>query len=106
MLAAGETITLIHHLPGNDSDEYSCTVLNQASWHRSKAENAGIPAGKCTVRIFDKAEITPKPGDYLALGAVETVERPSQLQGGEFFRITAVTDNRRGILSHWRLEGI
>ena len=106
MLAAGETITLIHHLPGDEGDEYVCTVLDQASWHRRKEENVGVPGGKCTVRVFDSTSIAPQAGDYLVRGIIGAVERPAQLQGSEFVRITAVTDNRRGMLPHWRLEGV
>lgn len=50
-------------------------------------------------------DIEPAVGDYVALGEVESIELPSDLKQYDHFRITAVGDNRRGRLSHWRLSG-
>jgi hypothetical protein len=50
-------------------------------------------------------DIEPAVGDYVALGVVESIEMPSDLKQYDYFRITAVGDNRRGRLSHWRLSG-
>lgn len=106
MLAANETATLISHIPGDTGDSYACTVLRRVSWHGRRGVGAlGSPELEYTARIFDDTQTRPKPGDYLVKGEVTGLSSPSQLSGSEHFRITAVTDDRRGLLRHWRLTG-
>lgn len=49
--------------------------------------------------------ICPSPGDYVVKGALATMSKPGDLKDREHFRITGVGDNRRGILSHWKVMG-
>ena len=50
-------------------------------------------------------EIEVDLGDFVALGIVDAFETQSDLKDFDYFRITAVGDNRRGILAHWRVSG-
>lgn len=109
MIACDQTITLIRHNLDTDTDTYTCKTVDNASWYAktiiTTSGDGAKPSNTYEVRIMGAADISPAPGDYVALGAVESVTRPSDLKGIEHFRITSVGDNRRGGLPHWRLSG-
>lgn len=109
MLGCTETITLVHHVK-DDDDTYTCHTVENASWFSkttiSTSADGAKPANTFEVRVFD--EITgavPSLGDYVAKGVVDNIEKPSDLKNKVYFRITAISDNRRGGLAHWRLSG-
>ena len=108
MLGCDKTVTLIHHEKGED-DNYICTVFENASWFKkitiSTSGDGAKPANTYEARIMDKEDIPAALGDYIALGVVEAVEAPSDLAEIDHFRITAIGDNRRGSLAHWRFSG-
>ena len=108
MLECTNTVTVVHHIKGADGDTYTCAVYDNASWFSrrtiSTSGDGTKPANVYEVRIMVVEEITVSVGDYVALGAVNVVA-PSALAGYDHFRLTAVGDNRRGKLAHWRLSG-
>lgn len=109
LIGCTETVTLVHHLKGEE-DNYTCTIVKNASWFKRLAittSGDGAKVGNTyDSRLFgDDIGIVPSPGDYLVRGVVSAIEKPSDLQGLEYFRITAVGDNRRGGLPHWRASG-
>lgn len=68
--------------------------------------------GKTNTYVLTPAEadspvlsIEPSLGDFVVLGVVASIEKPSDLKNTEHFRVTAIGDNRRGNLPHWRLSG-
>lgn len=108
MLECTNTVTLIHHDKLSDDDDYICTVYENASWHKRTTittSGDGVkPANSYECRIMTEAEINAELGDWLALGRVESVELPRDVEADKF-RITAIGDNRRGSLKHWRFSG-
>lgn len=109
MLECTNTITIIHHNKGVDGDEYICTAYDNASWFKkqtiSTSADGAKPVNTYDVRIMGDTKIEVATGDYVALGIIENVETVSDLKNHDYFRITAVGDNRRGSLAHWRLSG-
>ena len=108
VLGCTETITLIHHI--KDDDTYECHTVNKASWYSKNtittSGDGAKPVNTYDVRVFgDFIGITPSTGDYVVRGIIENIETPRDLNGVEYFRITSVSDNRRGGLPHWRLSG-
>lgn len=111
LLMGNQTITLIKHIKG-DTDTYSCTVLNNASWYGKTvivtSGEGAKPSHAFTVRIpaADMPNgVKPDEGDYIARGVVSEIAKPSGLKDIEHFRITSVSANTRGALSHWRVDG-
>lgn len=109
MLGCTETITLIHHIKGDD-DSYTCHIANKASWFSkvtiATSADGAKPVNTFDVRIFDEfSGVEPSLGDYVVKGIVESIEKPSDLKNKVYFRITAIGDNRRGSLAHWRVSG-
>ena len=109
MLACTEKLTLIQHIAGIDGDTYKCVPVSGASWYAktviTTSGDGAQPANTYDVRVFGTLDISPRPGDYVVRGTIETVNKPADLKGVERFRITSVGDNRRGSLKHWRLGG-
>jgi hypothetical protein len=109
MLECTETVTLIHHEKGVDGDTYICTTFEGASWYKrntiTTSGDGAKPVNTYEARIMTSEDIGASLGDYLARGKVESVYKPSDLAGLDKFRITAIGDNRRGPLSHWRFSG-
>ena len=109
MLACNETITLVQHTADNDRDTYNCIAVAGASWYAKTvivtSGDGAKPANSYEVRIFGELAAAPKPGDYVVRGTIESVTKPTDLKGHEYFRITSVGDNRRGGLRHWRVSG-
>ena len=109
MLMCDQTVTLVHHVKGKDGDTYTCSTYDGASWFAkqtiSTSADGAKPANSYEVRIMTREDISLDMGDYVALGAVENITAPSDLAKHEHFRVTAIGDNRRGWLSHWRLSG-
>lgn len=108
MFPCYEVVTIIHHNKETDTDTYTCLTYENASWFKkttiSTSKEGAKPSNTYEVRIMTKEEINVSLGDYVALGAVE-VQKPSDLKNVDHFRITALGDNRRGRLPHWRLSG-
>lgn len=108
MLGCTETITLVHHNK-DDDDTYTCTVVKNASWHSKTTittdANGAKPVNTYDVRIMDVSISPPALKDYCVKGVVESVEKPSDINGLEHFRITAIGKNNRAPLPHWRVSG-
>ena len=109
MLMCDQTVTLVHHVKGDDGDTYRCTTHERASWFKrntiTTSGDGAKPVNSYEVRIMGTEDISPSLGDYVALGTVSNVSTPSDLSGVDHFRVTAIGDNRRGTLAHWRLSG-
>lgn len=109
MLMCNQTVTLVHHVKGVDSDTYICTPYGNASWFKKRTistdGDGAKPINTYETRIMGNVEIFVSLGDYVVLGIVSSVEKPSDLETLDHFRITAIGDNRRGGLAHWRLSG-
>lgn len=109
MLGCNETITLIHHIK-DDDDTYTCHTAEHASWFSkitiSTSGDGAKPVNSYDVRIFGEfSGVEPSLGDYVVKGIVESFEKLTDLKNMVYFRITAISDNRRGGLAHWRLSG-
>lgn len=109
MLGCTETITLVHHIK-DDDDTYTCHTVNNASWYQkttiATSADGAKPVNTFDVRIFDPIlGAEPSLGDYCVKGIVKNIEKPSDLKNAVYFRITAISDNRRGGLPHWRVSG-
>ena len=112
MLAFDQVVTLVKHTAQTDGDVYSCYALPDASWFSSvsisTSGDGAKPGNSYTVRLLADnvpTGVAPSVGDYVVRGVITAVNRPSDLAGNEYFRITAVGDNRRGGLSHWKVSG-
>lgn len=110
MLFADKTVTVVQHTAEETGDSYNCITMENASWFEKRAitssKDGAAPANSFEVRVFEFPEgFTPNAGDYVVKGAISAVNSPSDLNGKEYFRIKSVGDNRRGILSHWRMTG-
>lgn len=110
MLGCTETITLVHHIPEADGDRYICHTVNNCSWFSkitiATSGDGAKPVNTFDVRIMDALEgHVPELGDFCVHGIIETVEKPSDLKGLEYFRITAIGKNFREPLPHWRVSG-
>ena len=109
MLACDELITLVKHTAENDRDLYNCIAVAGASWYAKTvivtSGDGAKPANTFVVRIYTNENISPAPGDYIVRGEVSSIEKPADLKGREYFRVTSVGDNRRGSLPHWRVSG-
>lgn len=109
MIDCNKTITVIHHVKGKDGDEYICIPHTKASWFKkltiSTSADGAKPVNTYDVRIMGDMDIQVDTGDYVALGIVGSIEKPSDLKNTDHFRITAIGDNRRGSLAHWRFSG-
>ena len=76
--------------------DYPCTAALEDGQAAEPGGDYRKTAG--SVRIMTRTEIKAKPGDYAAFNTDR--ESPDK---GEDYLITAVRDNRRGGLPHWRL---
>lgn len=108
MLGCDNIITLIHH-NRDDDDTYICTVLKNASWFKkitiATTGEGAKPTNTYEARVMGDMDINVSPGDFVALGEVESVETRSDFEHLDHFRITAIGDNRRGGMPHWRFSG-
>lgn len=109
VIGCTETITLVHHVK-DDDDTYECHTVGKASWYQkttiSTSADGAKPVNTFEVRVFgDFSAVEPSLGDYVVKGIVESVETLRDLKNKVYFRITAISDNRRGGLAHWRLSG-
>lgn len=109
MLMCDNTVTIVHHVKGVDSDTYICTPCGRASWFKKRGittdGDGAKPTNTYESRIMGNDNIFVALGDFVVLGIVSDVEKPSDLNDFDHFRITAIGDNRRGGLPHWRLTG-
>jgi hypothetical protein len=112
VLACDQIITLVKHTAEKDGDAYTCFAIPNASWFSSvsisTSGDGAKPGNSYTVRIPAgnvPTGIAPAPGDYVVRGVLTSVSRPADMAGVEHFRATAVGDNRRGGLPHWKVSG-
>lgn len=109
MLGCTEAVTLVHHIK-DDEDTYICQTVNNASWFSkvtiSTSNEGAKPVNTFEVRLFgDLTGLQPALGDYVVKGIIKNIEKPADLKNEVYFRITAIGDNRRGGLPHWRVSG-
>ncbi len=105
MLGCTETVTIVRHVQGKDSDSYTCEAIVGVSWFGKGGDELTERAGEApqkdyTVRIPVKlapAEL-PKAGDILVRGVVAEYSDYKSIEGREYFRVSEVGDNRRGRL--------
>lgn len=75
-------------------------VHTRDSFTKSGIKEKGFhPSGTASVRIPTNEKIVVSPGDYIQVGE-HSGDEPDY---GNAFRITAVSDNRRGASPHWKL---
>lgn len=108
MLECSNIVTIIHHDKLSDDDEYICTTYDKASWFKKNtittAADGAKPVNTYDVRIMGNMDINVSLGDYVAKGNI-VFEGLQDLKNIDHFRITAIGDNRRGSLAHWRFSG-
>ena len=108
MLGCNNTVTIIHHNKLSDDDDYICTTYDNASWFKKNtittSADGAKPVNTYDVRIMGDMDIDVSTGDYIAIGNI-VVESVHDLKNIDHFRITAIGDNRRGSLAHWRFSG-
>lgn len=112
MLGCNETVTLLQRREDGDMDVYTAVVIQTASWFGKAGMAATVkgltPQNTCKVRIMARdmpPGVTPCKGDYMVRGVMKAIQRPADLEGAEYFLVTAVGDNRRGRLAHWVVSG-
>lgn len=117
MLTNNACITLYHKVydPALRGDTWKRTQFQGCNWYGCQAVTVGNngldAAGKqtnlYTVRIPGQDALQAAPGDIVVHGLCED-ERPQEAQkrAAEGFLVTAVRDNRWGMLPHWKLEGV
>lgn len=108
MLGCENTITIVHHVKEPKGDTYSCTTYEKASLYKRNTittSSGAKPSNTYEVRIMTTDDITVTLGDHIVIGKISDVVKPSDLNGVDSFRITAISDNRRGNLAHWRFSG-
>lgn len=114
MLLCDETLTWVRQIRTNDGEEYTCCSV-KGSWEGKTGiaqTTKGIsPQNTYTARI-PAADLPdtfiPQKEDYLVRGMVkEVMNAPQDFAGMEYMKITAVSDNRRGVvwLWHWEVNG-
>lgn len=111
-LTCNRKVTLVHHVRGDDTDTYECHVIDGVSWYEkvqvSTSGDGAKPSSTIISRIPENKlpEAMPEISDFLVDGVVENVNRPSDLRGMKYFRITSVSDNRHErLLPHIRVSG-
>lgn len=109
MLECNKNITIVHHNKETDGDLYICKSYSNASWHKrntiTTSADGAKPVNTYEARIMTTESIDIALGDYVVLGSVQSIEKPLDLKDFDHFRITAIGDNRRGLLAHWRVSG-
>ena len=113
MLMCDDTITLVQPCRGDDGETYVCTTISGASWY-GKAVTEMTTKGaqpknqyKCRIpKDSMPADVTPRAGDFVVHGvALDVRAAPRDLCAYEYFAVTAVGDNRRGVNPHWAVSG-
>ncbi len=113
MLTCRETVTLIKHVKTPSGDEYVPHAVAGASWHGGMSlapvDNGEVSHFALSVRIPQQrmpVGVIPAAGDLVLRGPLpdgaDCSSLASVLAIGAV-RITAVRDNCRGSLPHWRL---
>lgn len=110
-LACTELATLVHHVKAANADSYVCYPMQGVSWYE-KTETSVTADGAKAVNVY-RARIPeavlpsclPEKLDYLVKGEISGVFKPADLRGLTYFQITAVADNRRGVLPHVAVSG-
>lgn len=110
-LACDETVTLVSHVKGIDTDSYVCYPIQGVSWYEKMktvvSADGAKPVNSVVVRIPVAAlpAILPQKLDFIVKGIVSGVTKPADLKGRVYFEVTAVSDNRRGQLPHVKVAG-
>lgn len=105
MYLCNHTVTLVRHIAHRSGDEYACEVIVGVSWHGRRGDAPSASAGEAprdcyTVRIPNERvpEELPQAGDIMVLGILAEYAGRKSLEGREWFRVSSVSDNRRGKL--------
>lgn len=109
MLACDEIMTLVR----SDGEFYTCTVFSGVSWFdktQVAAGNNGLTyANYVKVRIpqdvLEAAEVTPRTGDHIVRGEVESISTPRELATYSPRKVLSVGDNLRGKFPHLAVVG-
>ena len=103
MLSANGSITVYHY--DEESGQYTRQIIKGASIftrYGAKFSDRGdgfIYNNKCVIRIWSSDMIDISTDDYILIGAGgEDFDR------SECFKVTSVTDNRRGLSKHLKIE--
>lgn len=116
MLACTETITLVRmeYDPLADADAYTCTPIYGVSWYGklvAAVESKGLRGEtKVIVRIPEDnmQSGSIQRGDIIVRGKVYHIDKRTELEGLEYFKVLSVGDNRRSRrkeLRHWVVSG-
>lgn len=76
--------------------DYPCTAAVEEG--QASEDGGAYRKNWGSIRLMTRAEVNVKPGDYVSFDMER--EKPDKVVD---HMITAVRDNRRGGLSHWRL---
>lgn len=111
MLDCNQTVTLLQHRKLSEKDCYEAVVLTGCNWEATEGNalrtGGEHPDSVYLVTIPERAATAlPAPGDFLALGALPEAASPRDLKGAPHFRVSQVTDRRRGVfLRHVEATG-
>lgn len=112
MLDCNKIVTLIRHVATAAGDTYPCIVIHGCSWQATDGDNLGgsgeAPASSYVVHIPEERvpDILPAPGDVMVLGPSRLSQDTRTCRGLQHFRVTKVTDNRKGVfLRHVKVVG-
>lgn len=116
MLMCNETVTLVRHSKGKNTDTFTCTAIVGASWYGKSVITAPTQMGgngvsfANVIKVRIPAEnmpegLTIQNGDYLVRGVVAGVSGMDDLKGHEYMKAMSVSNNRRGRMQHWAVTG-
>lgn len=113
MLMCNEQVTLVQCMHCADDDQYINIAINGASWFAKSVidnQEKGLRTAnilQCRIPASALPDgVKPCAGDYLVRGVLgQVIHAPQDFAQMEYFKITAVGDNRRGKLQHWRVTG-
>lgn len=104
MLLCNETVTIVRHIAEANADRYECAVIVGVSWFGKRgdapsASGGDAPKDAFTVRIPEALVpmVTPREGDILVRGILAEYTGKKCLKDREWFRVSSVGDNRRGV---------
>lgn len=107
------TVTVVHHEKAKNGDSYTCHVIVGVSWHGKRGmaptANGGFaPRDEYIVRIPAERvpDVLPKPGDFIVKGILAEYTGRCCLAEQEYFEVSFVGDNRRGLLPHLVVKNV